>query len=162
MIASFGNIYYTTNGMNKIDNIDKQIVRLLAQNARQSSETLAKQLSISSATIRRRVNKLVSSGAIHMVAAIDPAKFGLSFVTIIALDVAHDKLDSIARLLAAKEQIMWISTTTGRFDIIALASFSSAEDFYEFMQGELTNVEGLNNSETFVCLHIQKGQYPLV
>jgi DNA-binding Lrp family transcriptional regulator len=145
--------------MNKIDDIDKQIVRLLAQDARQSSETLAKQLGISSATVRRRTSKLIRTGAIHVVAVPDPAKFGLSFVTIIALDVAHDKLDSMARLLASKEQVMWISTTTGRFDIIALASFSSAEDFYEFVQGELTNVEGLNNSETFVCLCLQKGQY---
>jgi Lrp/AsnC family transcriptional regulator for asnA, asnC and gidA len=143
--------------MNKLNSLDKQIVQLLMQNARQTSGTLAKQLKVSSATIRRRINRLVKTEAIRIIAAIDQKHLGLSFTTVIALDVTHDKLDSVARLLATKEQVMWISTTTGRFDIIAIASFASTEDFYEFMQRELTNVEGLNNSETFVCLHLQKG-----
>lgn len=120
--------------MNKLNNIDNKIVHLLLQGARQSSEMLAKQLDISSATIRRRINKLAETGVINIVAVVDHNKVGLSFITVIALDVAHDKLDSVARFLATQNQVIWCSTTTGRFDILALAAFTSAEDFYEFMQ----------------------------
>ncbi|MFC1982662.1 Lrp/AsnC family transcriptional regulator, partial [Chloroflexota bacterium] len=145
--------------MTKTDSTDEQLARLLGQDARQNSETLAKQLNLSSATVRRRLRKLIHDGLLNIVGVVDPTKFGFPLAVMIALDVSHDKLESTIEALAKHPQIAWVSTTTGRFDIIALAQFRSTDSLSEFMVKELAELEGLRDSETFVCLDIQKGRH---
>ena len=74
------------------DSMDEQLVRLLGQGARQNSEILAKQLNVSSATVRRKLRKLIQSGSLHIIGVVDPNGFGLPLAVVIALDVAHGKL----------------------------------------------------------------------
>ncbi len=148
--------------MNTPDSTDERLVRLLGQDARQNSETLAKQLKLSSATVRRRLRKLTRDDLLHIVGVIDPTKFGFPVAVVITLDVAHNKLESAMEALAKRSEILWLSITTGRFDIIALAGFRSTNRLSEFMTKELAQLEGLKNSETFICLDIKKGrQIPL-
>jgi len=85
--------------------MDKQLLILLGQDARQNSETLARQLNISSATVRRKLRKLIQSGSLHIVGVVDPAKFGLPLTAIIALDVAHEKLKTAMEVLAKRPEI---------------------------------------------------------
>ena len=142
-----------------VDKIDEQLVRLLARDGRQNSETLAKQLNLSSATVRRRLRKLLSSDLLRFVGVVDPTKFGLPLAAVITLDVAHDKLESAMEALANRPEIRWVSTTTGRFDIIALARFRSTDGLSHFLTKELAHLEGVRDSETFVCLDVKKGRY---
>ena len=142
-----------------MDSLDKNLIELLARDARQSSEALAKQLNVSPATIRRRINKLIQSGVVRIVAVGDPNKIGFPLAAVICFDVAHEKLDSVMEMLANRREVRWVSSSTGRFDIIALARFHSTDELSDFMQKEMAHVEGLRNSETFVCLHVKKGRY---
>ena len=143
--------------MNIPDSMDKQLVRLLGQDARQNSETLARQLNISSATVRRRLRKLIRSGSLHIVGVVDPARFGLPLTAIIALDVAHEKVKAVMEALVDRSEITWLSTTTGRFDIIARGQFASTNDLSDFLLGQVSETEGVRNSETFICLDVKKG-----
>ena len=159
MVAISVIICYSLTRMDLPDSLDKQIVRLLGQDARQNSETLAKQLKLSSATVRRRLRKLLRSDALHIIGLVDPNRFGFPLAVMIALDVAHDKLESALEALAKRPEIRWVSTSTGRFDIIALARFPSTESLSEFVIKELTHMEGVRDSETFICLNVKKGRY---
>jgi len=145
--------------MSMLDSIDEQLARLLGQDARQNSETLAKQLKLSSATVRRRLRKLIRDDLLHIVGVVDPAKFGFPVAVVITLDVAHDKLELAMEALVKQPEIRWVSTTTSRFDIIALARFRSTNRLSEFMTKELAQLEGLKDSETFICLDVKKGRY---
>ena len=62
-------------------------------------------------------------------------------------------------MLAQRPEIGWVSTTTGRFDILALARFASTDELSDFVEKKVTRIEGVNNSETFICLRIGKGRY---
>ena len=62
-------------------------------------------------------------------------------------------------MLANRREVRWVSSSTGRFDIIVLARFHSTDELSGFIQKDLAQVEGLRNSETFVCLHVKKGRY---
>ena len=145
--------------MNIIDSVDEQIVGLLGKDARQNSETLAKQLNLSSATVRRRLRKLIHSDLLRIIGVVDSNKFGFPVAVVITLDVAQDKLESAIDKLANKPEIRLVSSTTGRFDIIAFARFHSNESLSLFMTKELTQIEGINHSETFICLQVKKGVY---
>jgi len=142
-----------------MDTLDEQLVQLLGQDARQSSELLAKQLHVSPVTIRRRIRKLLQDGAIRIAAVVDTSKIGFPLAAVIAFNVSHDKLDKATQVLTKYKEITWCTVTTGRFDIIAIARFRSTDELYEFMRKEMTKIEGLMNTETFLSLAVKKGRY---
>ena len=145
--------------MSNTDSKDERLVRLLGQDARQNSETLAKQLNLSSATVRRRLRKLIRSDLLHIVGIVDPSDFGFPVAAVIGLDVDHDKLESAVDALANRPETNWVSTTTGRFDIIVLAWFPSTNSLSNFLTKELAQIEGVRDSETLICLDVKKGRY---
>ena len=114
--------------------IDKKLIRLLQEDCTRGKETIAAVLGVSTATVRRRIKKLNEAGIVQLVARVDPNKIGNPLTTIIGFDIAHDKLVNAVKSLASKPEIAWISTTTGGFDIMAIARFESTEDLSEFMQ----------------------------
>ena len=120
---------------------------------------MAKQLNVSPATIRRRIRTLLQS-QLRIVAVADHNKIGLTLAAVIALDVAHDKLESVTQFLISRPEVTWLSTTTGRFDVILLARFGRTDELSDFLHNELAQLEGLKNSETFVCLKVKQGLIP--
>jgi len=141
------------------DSLDEHLVQLLEKDASHTSETLAKQFNVSASTVRRRVRKLIQSGVLHFVAVVDPSKAGFPLTAVIAFDVAPEKLDLVAQKLASYPEVKWVSITTGRFDILALARFRSTSELSSFVQRELANMEGVRDSETFICLDVKEGRY---
>ena len=142
-----------------IDSLDEKLIQLLEMDARQSSEAVAKQLKVSPATVRRRIKKLIQRGVLRIVALVDPQKVGFPLIAIIAFDIAHEKADSVIQILADRPEVKYASTTTGRFDIMTLVRFRSTEELSNFVHKELSNIEGIRDSETFVCLRVKKGHY---
>ena len=144
--------------MHKMDSLDTQLIQLLGQDARQDSKTLAKELNTSSATVRRRLKKLLQSGILHIIGVIDPSEVGLSVNVIIAFKVAHDNLKAILDTLAGWREITWIATTTGRFDILARGRFTSTNELSEFLTEQVGTIKGVISSETFICMDVKKGR----
>ena len=140
-----------------VDSLDEKLIKLLGKDAQQRSEVLAKQLGVSSSTIRRRIEKLVKNKVIRIVARPEPTKLNLPLRVIFGFDVAHDKLNYIADRLSSREEVRWLAVTSGRFDIIAIMWFPSTEELYRFLEKEVGTLEGVRNTETFISLHVEKG-----
>jgi len=142
-----------------MDALDERLIRLLEKDSRQSSEVLAKQLGVSPATVKRRIKKLVQEDVIRHVVVVNLDKVGMNLTAVISLDVAHDKLGSTLRALAGRPEVRWVSTTTGRFDIIVLVHLHSNDELSEFMENVVAKLEGVKDSETSICLRRQKFRY---
>lgn len=145
--------------MANIDKVDKPLIKLLCGDALQSSEVIAKKLDVSPATVRRRVRKLVKHKMLRIVGVVDPIKVGLPLAALMAFDVPHDKLETVADQLAGVPEVKWLSTTTGRFNIMAMVRTSSTDELASFMSRELPKLQGIRNCETLMCLHVNKGRY---
>ena len=141
--------------MVKVDALDKKLIDLLQEGAGRSSDVIAKKLRVSAATVRRRIRRLVKNNVVSIGAIVDPRDVGLPLAAIMALDVANDKLDSVMKTLSSRPEVIWVSTTTGQFDIIALARFPSTDELSRFVLTEMSKTEGTKDSETFVCLHFE-------
>lgn len=144
---------------NEIDSTDKQLIVLMGQNARQSSEELAKKLNLSAATVRRRISRLLNNDLLRIVGVADPVKFGFSLGVIINLDVEQNKVESVMKWLVNRSEIKWAATTTGSFDIIVVGGFRSTEHLSNFLTKELTSLEGIKDTETLISLDVRKGRY---
>ncbi|MFC2005953.1 Lrp/AsnC family transcriptional regulator [Chloroflexota bacterium] len=136
--------------------LDKRLVDLLAEDAHQSSEVLAKQLRVSSSTVRRKINKLLQQKVIRIIAKPDPSKIGLPLAAMISFNVAHESLNLVIKALSKRPEVKFLAATSGRFDLIATLWFSSTDELYNFMESEVAKLEGVRNTETFVCLHVAK------
>ncbi len=139
-----------------IDSLDRQLIELLMQDARRSSEALAAQLDVSSSTVRRRMKRLTDEGIVHIVALPQPDKIGLFVEAIMTINVSHERIHSVVQVLREYPQVRWAAVTSGRFDIIAHVWLDSTEQLYRFIEDKVHGLEGVTGSETFICLHVEK------
>jgi Lrp/AsnC family transcriptional regulator for asnA, asnC and gidA len=142
-----------------IDALDEKLLKVLKDNARQSAEKVAKRLKVSPTTVRRRMKKLTRSGAVVITAMVDPSKIGITVRTFIAVDVQLGDIESAADFLVKQNEVKWVSTTTGRFDLLFLAGFHSTTELADFIQRKMASIKGLKDIEVFVCLDMKKGGY---
>ena len=142
--------------MDNIDKLDEQLITLLEQNARQSSHAIAKKLNVSSATVRRRLNRLIKSDMLRISAIRNPEKTGLPVTVLVGLNIQHNLVDSVMKEIRNQPEVNWACTTTGRFDAFMFARFRSNEDFSTFLRNKIAETAGVKDSETFMCLHFEK------
>ena len=83
--------------MNKIDEIDNKLIKLLEQDAWQRAGTLAKVLDISPATVRRKLRRLIQNRVLRGMAIADSNTITQLLAVVIALDVARQHIDYITR-----------------------------------------------------------------
>lgn len=145
--------------MGMLDSLDKRLLEMLGENALQSGEILAKKLGVSSSTIRRRMRRLNQSGIVKVSALVHPTEVGYPLLTVIAFDVAHDMVDMVAQALTKRPEVKWVTSTTGRYDVLAFAWFRSTDELSDFLQKGLSGVNGIRDTETYICLQVKKGQY---
>ena len=139
-----------------IDSLDNKLIELLTHDASQTGDVITKQLKVSPATIRRRKQLLIKRGAIRIAAIPDADKTGYPLKAVIAFDIGHDALKAAMEKLVNRPEVKWMSATSGRFDLMASVWFKSTDALYEFMETEVAKLEGLKNTETFICLRVAK------
>ena len=145
-----------------VDLLDQELIKLLATDANQSNQVIAGKLKLTPATVRRRKRLLMKKGALRIVGAVNPVKIGYPVAVLVAFDVDGNKLKSAVKLLSNRPEITWLATTTGRYDIMALARLHSTEDLSDFVISVVSSIDGLRGSETFVCLHMERGDFALM
>ncbi len=144
-----------------MDIIDKQLVQFLEKDARQSTKVLAKKLSISPATVRRRIGNLIKGNVIRFVAVVDPDRMGFPLAAIFSFEVDLEKLDSAVEALKSRPEVRWLSTGTGRSNIVAVAQFMSTDELSNFTRNGVSKIEGIKHFETSIILKREKAHYVL-
>jgi len=138
------------------DETDKQIVRLLCVNGRASNVEIAKVIGVTETTVRKRVARLLSTGAVEIVAIPSPALAGLNLSAIIGITAEITAVKSICKKLAAIPEVRYCGYSTGRHDPIIEAFFSDHSHVLSFTTDVLGAMEGITHVETSVILKIEK------
>jgi Lrp/AsnC family transcriptional regulator, regulator for asnA, asnC and gidA len=139
--------------------VDLELLALLGKDARQNSDVLAKQLHISSATVRRKLREFLKKDILRISGIVDPVMLGFSMSVVIAINAEPSKVESVIERLVAEPRIWWLTTTTGRFDILLVARFSSSNELSDFLINVIEKIPGIRDTETSVCLDVRKGRY---
>ena len=102
-----------------LDATDRQLIALLRTEARMPVAKLAAALGVTRATVRARLDRLVTSGIItgFTVTVRDVEPGGVRAVTLIEVDGRH--AESVIRRLSGLPEIRALHTTNGRWDIVA-------------------------------------------
>lgn len=142
--------------MSKFDSLDRLILTLLNQNARQSSAAIARHTGISERTVNNRIKRLIESNAIQPTAIANPAAFGYTLAIDIfcELEVGHQE-QAIQALLELPE-ISYIAISTGDQDLSLQALFKDSEAMHEFITHKLHQVPGMRRARTVLIPRIIK------
>jgi Lrp/AsnC family transcriptional regulator for asnA, asnC and gidA len=140
-----------------IDALDYQIIEQLVKDGRKSSKELSKELHVDSSTIRRRVHRLIEEGVIYIIALPEPSKAGFPKQAIIGLNVDNMELDNNLKIINEIPECMFVSVTTGRFNIMIIIWCRSTAEIDRIVKKILSSVKGVKSYETFACANIAKG-----
>ncbi len=144
-----------------IDELDKKIIDLLTVDARQSSNALAKKLYADPSTIRRRIHRLVENGVIYMTILPTHDKTGVPVRAYVGLSIELRELEACLKTLCAIPECKFVSTTTGRFNVMMTILCRSSEDAMGISQKIVARLNGVKSSEAFICNNIVKSINPL-
>jgi len=141
-----------------LDDTAKRIIELLQGDGRLSYSAIAKQVGLSEAAVRHRVNKLIEGGVMQIVAVTDAMQMGFARQAMIGIKVTGNVRD-VAAELVEMDQLDYVVITTGRFDILAELVAESDEELLDIISGRVNALQGVATTETFVYLRLEKQTY---
>lgn len=123
-----------------------------------SYSSIAKDVGLSEAAVRHRVQKLIEGGVVQIVAVTDPLQMGFARQAMIGIKVTGN-VQQVAAQLATMEQLDYIVITTGRFDILAEMVAESDDELLEIVSEQVNALESVITTETFMYLRLEKQTY---
>ena len=142
----------------QLDDVSKAIVEELQQDGRKSYAAIGKVVGLSEAAVRQRVQRLIDSGVMQVVAVTDPLELGFARQAMIGIK-ATGELEPIADKLAAMEEVDYVVIAAGSFDLLAEVVCESDEHLLEVLSHRIRKIENVVSTETFMYLKLRKQTY---
>ncbi len=134
------------------DATDWKIIKILQQGY-VPNNAIARQLNISEGTVRGRLKKLRDANILQVKALINPEVLENQLLALVALRVTESRLlDQKAEEVSRLQDVLSVSITSGRYDLIAEVLVDSNRGLVRFLTEQLSTVEGVLSSESFLML----------
>lgn len=141
-----------------LDQVDQDIIELLRTDGRMAFTEISKRLNIPEATARYRVQRLLQSGVIKVLAWPDPEKLGTPNTLVVMLVVENSKVEGVAEQLAEMNEVRFVAIAAGRYSIIADVYFGVHEELLDFF-AKLHKIQGIISYESQLILKLLKAEY---
>jgi Lrp/AsnC family transcriptional regulator for asnA, asnC and gidA len=139
---------------NHIDDLDRNIILELQEDARRPYKEVAAKLSVSESTISNRVNRLLRTGILKLQARVDPFSLTNKVAAIIGI-----KLERRGHLQAIEEigkipGVSAVYVATGKYDLFIEVMEDSIADLNDFLfhKTRLNKMKNIVATETFILL----------
>ena len=140
--------------MSKIDKLDKQILRLIADDARIPFLEVARLCNVSGAAIHQRIQKLTSMGVLRgSQFVIDPEKIGYETCAYIGLNLKDPgTFDEVVAKLKDIPEVVECHYTTGNFAMFIKLYAVNNHHLLDIIHDRLQPL-GLSGSQTLISFH---------
>lgn len=140
-----------------LDKIDRKLVKLLSDDAREGANQIAERLDLSPPTVRARLKALFENKLFRIAGVVNVAERPELIVAILGIHAnGHGRLNEIAKKMSELPFVTSVSIVTGRYDLICEVLFEGdMEELYrvtsELLPG-LAEPGVIRGSETFVVM----------
>lgn len=141
-----------------LDDVSKGIIEQLQQDGRRSYAAIGKVVGLSEAAVRQRVQRLVDSGVMQVVAVTDPLELGFARQAMVGIRVSG-QLEPVADALAELPEIDYVVITAGSYDLLAELVCESDDHLLSLISGKIRTIDGVVSTETFMYLRLRKQTY---
>lgn len=135
-----------------LDDIDKNIIRILQTDARTSYREIQDRLGISIGTIHNRISKLRDSGVVQgYTLRLNNERLGYKLTFLIRIDVDGKHTEEILEDLKIIPEVCSIFHTTGEQSAALICRFKDSEDVHSFIR-ELNQKEYVTRTNSNMVL----------
>ena len=141
-----------------LDDVSKAIIEQLQQDGRRSYAAIGKEVGLSEAAVRQRVQRLIESGVMQVVAVTDPLELGFARQAMVGIRVSGP-VGPVAEAVATVDEVDYVVVTAGSFDLLVEVVCESDEHLLELISSRLRAIDGVRETETFMYLKLEKQTY---
>lgn len=141
-----------------LDDTSRAIIAELQQDGRRPYATIAKSVGLSEAAVRARVQRLVDSGVVQIVAVTDPLQLGFARQAMLGVRVSGDP-ELVADKLAALPEVEYVVVTAGSFDLLVEVVCRTDDHLLDVVNRQIRPLPGVLGTEAFVYLKLAKQSY---
>lgn len=140
--------------MEKIDNLDKQILDIISSNARIPFKDVAAACGVSRAAIHQRVQRLIDMNVIigsgyH----VNPKSLGYNTCTYVGIRLEKGSMyKRVVDELRAIPEIVECHYTTGPYSILVKLYARDNEQLMDLLNNKIQGIQGVDSTETLISL----------
>ncbi|WP_131822868.1 AsnC family transcriptional regulator, partial [Mycobacteroides chelonae] len=135
-----------------MDEIDERIVALLEIDGRLSHRDIAQEVGLSRSAAAARIHRLLSSGEVEVRGVVHPAVIGRGALAHVGITVDGPAVE-IAAQIARRDDIPFLSVTTGQYGLVAEIRAGSAHDIDKGVS-ELRALEAVVGIDTLTYIEV--------
>ncbi len=138
----------------KLDRLDRQILKLIADDARIPFLEVARACNVSGAAIHQRIQKLTSIGILKgSQFIVDPEKIGYETCAYIGLNLKNpESFDTVVEELKKIPEVVECHYTTGNYDMFIKLFAVNNHHLLTIIHDKLQPL-GLSSSQTLISFH---------
>lgn len=140
----------------QLDDLDRQLIEVLARDARVSNRKIAVDLGVTEGTVRGRIKRLQQDGLISFTAITSLGLADSARMAFIGVQAEFGDVREIARRIADLSQVNAVMLTMGRFNILAFCLFNSLDHLHEVASDLILAIPGVHHVETSIAVKTLK------
>jgi DNA-binding Lrp family transcriptional regulator len=139
-----------------MDDVDRQLIALLRDDARMSIASLAKKLHVARGTVQNRLARLEANGTVvGYTVRLRPQVEEQGIRALMTVAVEGNRSEAVLRALRGDPAVSALHSTNGRWDFVVELRADSLEAFDRVL-GRIRLLEGISNTETSLLLSTHK------
>jgi len=142
--------------MTGLDDVDRELIGLLRDDARMPVSALAKKLKVARGTVQNRMARLEREGVIVGYSVrLKPQAEGQRIRALTTVAVEGNQASEVLRSLRGHPNVFALHTTNGRWDLVAELRADTLEDFDRVLSS-IRLIAGIAQTETSLLLSTHK------
>lgn len=148
----------STNGTQKLDDKDRQILGLVQRDAKLAQAEIARRVGLSAAAVNERLKKLEQSGVIRgWTAVVEPAAAGASVAAFVEVFIEHPRFeDAFLDRIRVLDEVQECHHITGEFSLLLKVRVRDMEALQQLLLRTLNGMDGVRQTRTVMVLSTVK------
>lgn len=142
----------------QLDDVSKGIIEQLQKDGRMPYAAIGKAVGLSEAAVRQRVQRLLDSGVMQIVAVTNPLQLGFARQAMIGIHAEGD-LEPVAEELSQMAEVDYVIVTAGSFDLMVEVVCESDDHLLDLLSKRIRAIPAVRSTESFVYLRLHKQTY---
>lgn len=142
-----------------LDALDNSIIDILRTNGRATNQDIAKQLSVTAATVSARLQKMEDARAMRVVAVTDFAARGYNVIIAVGVKVHGRSIQDVGRDLAKFPEVLSVNIMNGGHDLEIMVALHDFSEVQEFLYDHIAGIAGVAQIDSGVAVDIVKYEF---
>ena len=139
-----------------IDEMDRQLIEMLAKDARISNRKIALELNVTEGTVRGRIKRLQQERLMSFTAITSFDLGTANKLAFIGIQADIGSVRDIANAIAEIAAVTSVLITMGRFNILAICLFDELAELHAVASDQILSLRGVHHVETSVAVKTLK------